>query len=216
MAVGSQRGGAGVRRVLFLPGVSGAGRFWQPVADALPAGWEKRQLDWPGLGDIPASSRVESFEDLTALVVAELDRPAVIVAQSMGGVIAVKVALRTPASVTGLILCATSGGADVSKFDAADWRPGYRASYPNAPAWLYEPLPDMSERLGELTIPTLLIWPTRDPISPLAVGQHLAQVLPNATLVSFDSDDHWVARSRAQEVAQAIKTYLESLRGDGQ
>jgi pimeloyl-ACP methyl ester carboxylesterase len=42
--------------------------------------------------------------------------------------------------------------------------------------------------LRSLTIPTLLIWATRAPISPPAVGRHLAGLLPNAKL--FELDDH--------------------------
>jgi len=33
------------RRVLFLPGASGAGEFWQPVADLLPESFEKVLFD---------------------------------------------------------------------------------------------------------------------------------------------------------------------------
>lgn len=196
--------------IIFLPGVSGEGRFWHPVADALPAGWEKRYLDWPGLGDVPAAPAVDGFDDLLELVVGELDRPAVVVAHSMGGVIALRAALRVPASIKGLVLCATSGGIDASLFDA-DWRPRFRAAHPDAPAWVYEPVPDMSERLRRLSAPTLLIWPTRDPTSPLAAGRQLARTLPNAKLVTIDSDDHWVARSRAEEVARAIEIHVQSL-----
>ena len=47
------------RRVLFLPGASGAGEFWQPVADLLPESFEKVLFDWPGFGNVPADARVQ-------------------------------------------------------------------------------------------------------------------------------------------------------------
>jgi CheY-like chemotaxis protein len=57
-----------VRRVLFLPGASGAAQFWKPVADRLPGGWEKILFDWPGCGAVAADPRVRSFDDLVDLV----------------------------------------------------------------------------------------------------------------------------------------------------
>ena len=86
------------RRVIFLPGVSGDGRFWQPVAERLPP-CEKILVDYPGAGTIPHSSSVRSFDDLVALVVTRMNRPVDVVAQSMGGVIAVQAALARPQAV---------------------------------------------------------------------------------------------------------------------
>ena len=37
-------------RVLFLPGISGEGSFWDPVAQRLPDHWQTETLEWPGLG----------------------------------------------------------------------------------------------------------------------------------------------------------------------
>jgi pimeloyl-ACP methyl ester carboxylesterase len=210
----SQRVHADRRRLVFLPGVSGDARFWEPVAAALPTAWEKRFVDWPGVAGAPASAAVGSYDDLAALVLAELGDRAVVVAQSMGGIVAVDVALREPSRVSGLVLCATSAGLDPAQFDAADWRPAHRQANPNAPSWIYAPTEDMSARLSELTLPVLVISPTHDPISPLAMAEYLAQLLPKASLVSIESDDHWVARSQPEAVAEAIAAHLASLPSD--
>jgi pimeloyl-ACP methyl ester carboxylesterase len=82
-------------RVLFLPGASGAGEFWQPVADLLPESFETVLFDWPGLGNVPADARVRSFDDLVDLVLAAIDEPVDIAAQSMGGVVAIRPACST-------------------------------------------------------------------------------------------------------------------------
>ena len=192
-------------RILFLPGVSGDGRaFWQPVADLLPADWQKIFVDWPGLGAIPPSPDIGSFDDLVVRIVAQLDEPCVLAAQSMGGVIAMRAALQRPASVSALVLTATSGGIDLAPFGVEDWRPDYRATHPQAPSWVYDHSPDLSAALAGLDIPALLIWGSADPISPLAVGRHLAGLLRRASLVEIDCDDHWVARIHADTVAAAI------------
>lgn len=197
-------------RILFLPGVSGDGRaFWQPVADLLPMRWEKVFVDWPGLGKVPPSPDVGGYDDLVARVVARLDEPCVLAAQSMGGVIAMRAVLRQPETVSALVLTATSGGIDLAPFGVEDWRPDYRATYPHAPAWVYDPGPDLSAALAGLDIPTLLIWATADPVSPLTVGRRLAGLLPRASLVEIECDDHWAARIHADIAAMAILRHVE-------
>lgn len=195
--------------LLFMPGSSGAASFWLPVGELLPAAWRKRYLDWPGMGSVPPSPRIASYDDLADLVLDRLEEPTALVAQSMGGVVAAKVAVRRPDRVSHLVLTATSGGIDRAAFDLADWRPAYRKAYPHAPAWIFEPIGDLSEELRELRMPVLLIWATRDAISPVGIGRHLAGLMPQARLVEIDSDDHWVVRQHPAQVAREIETLID-------
>ena len=191
------------RPIVFLPGMSGDGSFWSPVAEEL-SDHEHVLVDWPGLGTTPADPAVSSYDDLTELVLGRLHEPSVVVAQSMGGYVAVRVASQAPEMVTHLVLAATSGGLDLRRFGALDWRPGSRQSHPGAPDWAFAETGDVSELIRAISVPALLIWATRDAISPLAVGEHLAGLIAGSRLVSFDSDDHWVARVHATEVAKEI------------
>src|SRR3954469_557471 len=109
--------------VAFLPGAGGDPAFWRPVGDRLPADWDKLYFDWPGAGDQPHDPAVRGFDDLVARVASRLDGPAAVVAQSMGGVVAVRLALAHPEKVSRLVLAATSGGVDVAGLGASDWRP---------------------------------------------------------------------------------------------
>jgi 2-hydroxy-6-oxonona-2,4-dienedioate hydrolase len=197
-------------RVLFLPGASGAGAFWRPVADLLPSEWETVLLDWPGLGDVPRDPKVNSLDDLVDLVLAQIGDQAVdLVAQSMGGVVAMRVALARPDLVRSLVLVATSGGVDLSIFDLEDWRPAYRAEYPNALPFITElHQEDVSDRLATMHAPALLLWATGDGISPPPVGEHLASKLPNAQLQVLEYTDHMFARDHAAEVAPLIIEHL--------
>lgn len=113
--------------VVFLPGAVGTPDFWRPVADRLPAGWEKILLGWPGAGDQPHDPNVGSFEDLVELTQSTIRRRSDVVAQSMGGVVAMGVALRYPEKIRRLVLVATSGGIDVRALGAADWRATFPA-----------------------------------------------------------------------------------------
>jgi len=108
--------------VVFLPGAAGAGEFWTPVADRLPATWRARSIDLPGLGAVPARAGITSYHDLVDYVAVRMTTPTVIVAQSMGSVIALELSLRYPAGLTHLVLVAATGGVDVAAYGAADWR----------------------------------------------------------------------------------------------
>src|SRR3979409_534484 len=103
-----------MRSVIFLPGAVGAAAFWRPVGDLLPAAWKKVYLAWPGLGAESPDRDVRGFDDLGRLVEAELTDESALVAQSMGGIVAVRVALMHPNKVRRLVLVATSGGVDVA------------------------------------------------------------------------------------------------------
>ncbi|MBV9835081.1 MAG: alpha/beta hydrolase [Alphaproteobacteria bacterium] len=195
--------------LLFMPGSSGAASFWLPVGELLPPAWRKRYLDWPGMGSVAPSPNIASYDDLADLVLDRLEEPTALVAQSMGGVVAAKVAIRRPDRVSHLVFTATSGGIDRSAFDLADWRSDYIKAYPHAPAWIFEHTSDLSEELRALRMPVLLVWATRDAISPVAIGHHLAGLMQQARLVEIDSDDHWVVRQHPEQVAGEIARLIQ-------
>lgn len=196
-------------KVLFLPGVGGDPAFWQPVADRLPATWQKTLLGWPGLGDQPPAPDVNGWDDLYRIVERQIDGTVAIVAQSMGGVLAIRAALAHPHAVSHLVLTATSGGIDLSRFGAHDWRAEHRDAHPHAPLWIYERQEPLNDALRGLATPTVLVWATRDAISPVAIGQHLSRLLPNARLIELEDDSHVFARERPDDVARIVAAHLE-------
>jgi pimeloyl-ACP methyl ester carboxylesterase len=195
--------------LIFLPGVGADPNFWRPVGERLPAAWRKTYLGWPGLGDQPADPAINRFEDLAGLVEAELgDEPADLIAQSMGGALAMMVALRHPDRVRRLVLTVTSGGLDMTGLGAADWRDDYRRLYPDSAAWVTDARPDLAGDLARVKQPALLIWGDADPISPVAVGERLRGRLVDAKLQIIAGGEHDLALTRSAEVAPLIEAHL--------
>jgi pimeloyl-ACP methyl ester carboxylesterase len=194
--------------ILFLPGSGASPDFWKPVGSRLPAAWPKEFFGWPGLGHEPHDPAITGLDDLIAMVVARMTEPVNLVAQSMGGVIAARIALAQPNLVRRLVLTVTSGGVDMARFGASDWRADYRRSFPNAAAWIYEPRAASPLPVEGITAPTLLLWGDDDPISPVTVGQHLKRQLPDARLHVVKGGGHDLARTHADEVAPLIERHL--------
>ena len=197
-------------KLLFLPGASGNTQFWLPVAQRLAHPAEKVHIGWPGFASTPADADIQGLDDLAARIVAQIQTPTALIAQSMGGVIAVLAALEKPQLVTHLVLTVTSGGMDMAGFDAEDWRPGFFAANPGLPRWFGAYHQDLTAKLATLAIPTLLLWGDADPISPVAVGQRLEALLPCAQLHVFPGGGHNLGNTFADDVAPLIDQHLRT------
>jgi pimeloyl-ACP methyl ester carboxylesterase len=193
-------------KLLFLPGASGNISFWHPVAKLLAHSAGQVHAGWPGFGPTPPDAGVNSLDDLVAGVVADIDGPTAIIAQSMGGIVALRAALAKPELVTHVVLTVTSGGIDISGLGAQDWRPSLLAA--KLPDWFAGDRQDLSARLGEIKAPVLLLWGDADPISPVAVGMRLASLLPNCALHVVAGGTHELASVHAALVAPLIDAHL--------
>ena len=187
---------------MFLPGASGNTQFWRPVGARLQHPGARHFLAWPGLGGVPPEPGVSGITDLVARVVREITGPVALLAQSMGGVIAVRATLEKPDRVRHLVLSVTSGGIDVASLGAQDWRPTFGADHPGRPSWFVSEREDLTERMREIAIPVLLLWGNADPISPVAVGRRLAE------LVVVEGGTHNLVWERVDEVVWHIDRHL--------
>lgn len=200
-------------RMMFLPGASGGADFWQPASALVLPDRPRHLFSWPGLGNQPHDERVRGIEDLVDLVLERLDElaaegPCDLIAQSMGGLIAVKVALRVPGRIRRLVLTAASAGIPLSDHGGAEWYADYRRAFPAAAPWVGSVGEDLTARIPEITLPTLLIWGDADPVSPVAVGRRMAELLPKADLKIVSGGTHGLAITHAAEVAALISAFL--------
>jgi pimeloyl-ACP methyl ester carboxylesterase len=205
----NRRDGISMTRILFLPGAGGSPEIWKPVGSRLPDHWSKVYLGWPGLRREPHDPAIASLDDLVGLAATRIEAPVDLVAHSMGGVVAARVALARPALVRRLVLAVTSAGVDTVRLGAADWRADYRREFPTAAAWITEPRAVSPLPLERIAMPTLLIWGDADPISPVAIGQHLESRMPNAKLHVIAGGSHRLALDHPELVARLIGRHLK-------
>jgi pimeloyl-ACP methyl ester carboxylesterase len=193
-------------KTLFLPGAGASASFWKPIADL--AGLDGAFFAWPGLGNEPATPDVNGIDDLVAMVLDHMDEPVNIVAQSMGGLVAVKAALVVPEKLSRLVLAVTSAGVPVADLGGSNWQSDYYRAYPHAAQWIGEASEDLSDQIMSIEAPTLLLWGDSDPISPVAVGERLLSLLPNTNLHVVRGGDHDLAQTHTPAVANLIKRHF--------
>jgi pimeloyl-ACP methyl ester carboxylesterase len=195
-------------KLLFLPGASGSTAFWQPLANHLTTDVQKVILGYPGFGQEPAASDVNEFDDLVRMVVSRIDQPTALIAQSMGGVIAIRAALEKPDLVTHLVLTVTSGGLNTRELGAQNWQDAFVNANPTFPTWFVSFNSDLTREIGKISQPTLLLWGDADPISPVAVGQRLLELLPHARLHVTHGGNHNLACDHAIQLAPLVDAHL--------
>lgn len=95
--------------VLLLHGFLGKGADWRAVRAGLPAAWDVRAPDLPGHGAAVGLADY-SMDGAADLALAGVDGPADVVGYSMGGRLALHVAVTRPQAVGRLVLVAASPG----------------------------------------------------------------------------------------------------------
>jgi len=70
-------------------------------------------------------------------------------------------------------------------------------------------LAHLTARYPEIGVPTLLIWGRGDPVVPLAVGQRLAQAIPDARLHVLEACGHLPAEEKPLESLAVVEAFLE-------
>jgi pimeloyl-ACP methyl ester carboxylesterase len=198
-----------VERLIFFPGAGGSEAFWRPVADRLAHLGDRFIVGYPGFGGVDPAPQVNSLDDLYRWTVARLPPGAShIIAQSMGGILAARLAIEQPERIGRLVLVATTGGVDVQRLGAEDWRAEYLESMPHLPRWFIDDRTDLTDRLGAILAPTLLLWSDSDPLSPLAVAHFLRTRIHGARIVTVAGGSHAFANERPDEVAAIIAAHL--------
>jgi pimeloyl-ACP methyl ester carboxylesterase len=197
--------------LVFFPGAGGRKDNLQPLAERLGPRRSTILCEYPGLGGVAPNPQLRTLADLRNHLLASLPPRFDLVSMSMGGVLALQIALDHPERLRKLVLLATSGGVDVGALGAIDWRDTFRGHQPHAPAWFLENREDFTPQLQNIAHPALLIYGDADLIAPPAVGQHLARHLPNATLEVLPGATHDLELEHPDTIAALIEAHLRKL-----
>jgi pimeloyl-ACP methyl ester carboxylesterase len=70
--------------------------------------------------------------------------------------------------------------------------------------------PTMMSRLGEISAPTLILWGRDDPVLPVRVGSALAQAIPDAKLITYESCGHLPMVEQPERTSRDVIEFLEN------
>jgi pimeloyl-ACP methyl ester carboxylesterase len=229
--------------LVFIHGVGGTHQHWlYQVRDLEDR--ETFACDLPGHGRSEGGARatIPGYADwlVSFLDMVELDR-AVLVGHSMGGAIALDVALCFPARVAGLgligtgarlrvaptLLAMADGDPEGAVRQILEWAFGPEASPEMrclgrrqmsqvSAKVLHQDLKacdafDRMERLREIKAPSVVICGTQDRLTPQKYSVYLWDHLPQASLTIVEGAGHMVMIEKPAAVAQALGALIEKL-----
>lgn len=194
--------------LVFFPGAGGRAEHLRPIGERLARRRSTMICEYPGLGGVAPDPSLHSLSDLQRHLLDQLPERFDLVTMSMGGVLALRIALEQPERLRKLVLLATSGGVDMSSLGGIDWRDTFRRVQPNAPSWFLEDRTDVTPELGKITLPTLLIYGDADLIAPPRVGQLLQERLGNARLEVIPDATHDLEIDYPDLIASMIEAHL--------
>jgi pimeloyl-ACP methyl ester carboxylesterase len=233
--------------IVFIHGSGDSAREWDAVIARLPQ-FQTVALDLPGHGSQldrpgPAVMSVADYADTVraALMRRELNHVC-LVGHSLGGAIALQVALDHPSLVSRLVLAGTGArlrvlpavleaaraatGEAARELATYGFAPGHEAvarTYaaslaPSAPGMLYRDLAacdafDVMADLGRIAQPALVLVGEADRLTPPKYAQYLCDHLDNATLVTVSGAGHYLPAEAPDAVAGAIVSWLAAHSG---
>jgi pimeloyl-ACP methyl ester carboxylesterase len=224
-------------RPIFIHGAGGGTATWR---EQEPRFEGCVVLALPGHPAGTAYQSVAAHAEWTAQAIAELPGRNVLVGHSMGGALALQMAVDHPELVSGVIIIASGPqlfvpdvALELARSDFAAecervlrkgwWNPDDETIAEEA-ALIAEVGPDtlvadytacrgfdITDRLGEVRVPTLVIAGERDGLTPPSLAERLVQGLRQAILVVVPETGHWVMKEHAAAVDLLIAGFLARL-----
>jgi pimeloyl-ACP methyl ester carboxylesterase len=224
-------------RPIFIHGAGGGTATWH---EQEPRFEGSVVLALPGHPAGTAYQSVAAHAEWTARAIREIPGPNVLVGHSMGGAIALQLAVDHPGLVSGVIVIASGPqlfvpdvAFELARSDFAAecerllrkgwWEPDDETIAAEAALIAevgQETLVadytacrgfDITDRLGEVGIPVLIVAGERDGLTPPSLAERLAEGLQQAILVVVPDVGHWVMKEHAAAVDLLIAGFLARL-----
>ena len=71
--------------------------------------------------------------------------------------------------------------------------------------------PDHTDRLGEIDMPTLLLWEEQDAMFSREEQERLARTTPDATLKVYPGTSHAVHWERPEQVVRDLEAFMKEM-----
>ena len=232
--------------LLFVHAAGSNGNTWHHQLTALAEQHSPLAFDFPGhgrSGGTESLKRIDVYRDfLLAFMEALPVRPCILVGRSMGGAVAMEVALAQPERVRALVLVATAARFELSDETLATWHNVMlgRAQQPFTTeafsprtdfavmreAWMEQVKTDprvryfdlvacnqfdITARLGEVAVPTLIIAGADDTFTPPRPSEVLHTGIKGSKLVVIEDAGHTVPNEKPEELNAALRDFLGSL-----
>lgn len=221
-------------------GSGGSGAHWPETIRRLPIA-SVFTPDLPGHGRSTGNGRnsVPDYADIIDAFVAALKlKTVILMGHSLGGAIAMALALRSPPRLSGLILVGTGARLRVTRAILEGLLSDRAAAVdvicellfgPDAPQSLIERIRkemltiapsvihgdftacdqfDMMDRIGKIRLPCLVISGAEDRLTPPGYGEYLCNHIPGARHVVINGAGHMVALEKSKEFVQAVTDFI--------
>jgi pimeloyl-ACP methyl ester carboxylesterase len=234
--------------VVFLHGLVGLNEHWGRVVDSVCDRVKCVTLEMPLLELRGVDCSLTAVSAMTMQFLDKhIDGPAILVGNSFGGHVALRVTHERPELVSALVLAGSSGLIERTVVKGAPVRPSRE--------WLVEKIgelfydkskmnPDdverahkllnerggaramvklsktarrdnMTDDLGEINQPTLLIWGREDVVTPPSAGQGFLELMPDARLYWLEDCGHAPMIESPGPFGEAMHGFLDELEQRG-
>lgn len=211
--------------LLLVPGLGADTRLFSGVTAALAASCRVIAFDPRGGGRSDAPPGPYSIEQMADDAAGLLDalqiERATVVGYSMGGRVALSLALDHPARVDKLVLAATSARTPPTRVLSRRWwalEVLSRLPVPgdHQPRWAWKSQRrasasfDATRRLGEIHVPTLIIHGQRDHMTSLALAREMNRAIEGSRLVVVDGGHLSLATREHHRFAAEVAAFVAS------
>ncbi|NLF01028.1 MAG: alpha/beta hydrolase [Anaerolineales bacterium] len=245
-AVSRSRAERRLPSLLLLHGAGGSHLLWPGAVRRLPL-TTVYALDLPGHGRSGgvAEPHVDHYAQAVARFMAGIGiEQAIIVGHSMGGAVALRLAIDFPEQVAGLVLISTGARLRVARatFDALDTDLDTAVELFSRSAWGPAAKPedisagkialrdagtqtlladftaadhfDVMVRLGAIQQPTLIMVGASDQLTPPKYARYLAAHIASSHLITVEGAGHMLMLERPAETAAGIREFLQRIDAD--
>jgi pimeloyl-ACP methyl ester carboxylesterase len=228
---------------VFIHGAGGTHKVWRYQTSAFP---KSIAVELPGHPRGKGCDTVSEYAEFVTQEIVErkLTSP-VLAGHSMGGAIAIEIALAHPQLLAGIVLVGSGARLRVTPVIKDEVTRNYAHAAEVIAEWAYSPKTDaklktasvqellevpagvtygdflacdgfdMMNEISRISMPTLIVCGEDDALTPIKYSQYMKDRIPNARLVIIPGAGHSVMLEKPEELNAALKSFISDLRLSG-